>query len=320
MKVETIENNYRLWIGLAYFCAFLCQIPLLIEHMPREIGVETAFNTYSPAVIMILLGCFLFIIDRMIPHCGDKFRLQLFSAILLSIGSTVWCICGVSWSSRLCSALFDSALQRDQCWGATFLNFFALSCMILYLCMSVIDDLFKAKARLMLILLVQFMAFIHLILYLVVNSVAPSSMSTHLKFYYYFLIIFIATTISISILTICTPNSQYFNNSSILSFSLVFVTIFSLLLSLFLIVYGSLNYWLSQKINNGDGAAFIGYTICYCSANIWIIIETYLYKQERMECDSMSSSSSRPQYRYDAIRPIDDSLEHDQREPLNVVI
>ena len=184
MKAETIENNYRLWIAIAYFTAFLCQIPLLIEHMPDYIGVDTSFNTYSPAVIMILFGCLLFIIDRIAPKCGDKFRLQLFSAILLSIGSAVWCICGVSWSSRLCNALFEDSLQRDQCWGSTFVNFFAISCMMLYLTISVIDDLFQPKARLITILFVNFMAFIHLILYLVVNSYGPHQMTTHLKFYY----------------------------------------------------------------------------------------------------------------------------------------
>lgn len=315
MKVETIETNYRLWTATAYFCAFICQIPLLITKMPDYIGVETSFNTYSPAVIMIILGCFLFIVDRLMPKFGEKFRLQLFSAILLSIGSAVWCICGVSWSSRLCDALFDeNKLQRDQCWGSTFINFFAISCMILYLTISVIDDLFTPKARLIVILFVNFMAFIHLILYLVLNSYGPHEMTAHLKFYYYFLIIFIATTLTMSILTICTPNNQYTNNQSILSFSLVFVCVLCILICLFLIIYGSLNYWLTQKINNGDGAAFIGYTIFYSTANVWIMIELYLYKKHRIQ--SQSSSSSR-QYGYDAIHQND---YHEREEPMNVVI
>lgn len=319
MKAETIENNYRLWIAIAYFSAFICQIPLLIEQMPAYIGVNTSFNTYSPAVIMILFGCFLFIIDRIIPKCGDKFRLQLFSAILLSIGSAVWCICGVSWSSRLCNALFTDSLQKDQCWGSTFVNFFAISCMLLYLTMSVIDDLFQPKARLIAILFVNFMAFIHLILYLVVNSYGPHEMTTHLKFYYYFLIIFISSTITISILTICTPNQQYLNNQSILSFSLVFITILSTLISIFLIIFGSINYWNSQKINKGDGVAFIGYTIFYTTANIFIMIELYSYKKYRIQ--HSHSPSSRGNYRYDAIETDDSYDIHNSRsdEP-NVVI
>eukprot|EP00483_Globobulimina_turgida_P013607 UN13633 len=125
--------------------------------MPDYIGVSTSFNTYSPAVIMIIFGCVLFIIDRLFRSFGDKFRLQLLSAILLLIGSAVWCICGVSWSNRLCDALFDDKIQRNQCWASTFVNFFAISCMIIYLTISVIDDLFTAKARLFVILFVNFM-------------------------------------------------------------------------------------------------------------------------------------------------------------------
>eukprot|EP00483_Globobulimina_turgida_P010792 UN10813 len=150
--------------------------------MPDYIGVATSFNTYSPAVVMIILGCFLFIIDRLFPSFGGKFRLQLLSAILLLIGSAVWCICGVSWSTRLCEALFeDNKLQRNQCWGSTFVNFFAISCMIIYLTISVIDDLFSPKARLVVILFANFTAFTHLILYLIVNSYGPHQMSSHLQ-------------------------------------------------------------------------------------------------------------------------------------------
>lgn len=319
MKVETIENNYRLWIAISYFCAFLCQIPLLIEHMPSYIGVETSFNTYSPSVIMILIGCFLFIIDRIFTKCGEKFRLQLFSAILLSIGSAVWCICGVSWSSRLCDALFDNTLQRDQCWGSTFINFFAISCMVLYLTISVIDDLFQPKARFIAILFVNFMAFTHLILYLVVNSYGPHEMTAHLKFYYYFLIIFISSTITLSILTICTPNQQYLNNQTILSFSLVFITSLSSLISVFLIIYGSINYWNTQKINGGDGYAFIGYTVFYTTTNIWIMIELYLYKQYQIQ-RQQQSPSSRGNYRYNAIDNSDNYDVNQQHEEPNVVI
>eukprot|EP01083_Nonionella_stella_P265355 898947_1 len=194
MNVKTIENYYRICTAICYLIAFLCQIPLLIVHMPSYIGVETSFNTYTPAVIMIIVGCVLFILDRLFPNFGDKFRLQLFSAILLSIGAAVWCICGVSWSTRLCNALFDdNKLHIDQCWGSTFVNFFAITCCIMYLTISVIDDLFTTKARLFVILFVNLMAFIHLILYLIVNSYGPHEMTSHLKFYYYFLIIFIAT-------------------------------------------------------------------------------------------------------------------------------
>merc|ERR1712113_1227342 len=104
--------------------------------------------------------------------------------------------------------------------------------------MSVIDDLFTTKARLGAILFVNLMAFTHLILYLIVNSYGPHEMTPHLKFYYYFLIIFIATTITISLLSICTPNNQYTNNMSILSFSLVFITILCIILAIFLIIFG----------------------------------------------------------------------------------
>lgn len=168
--------------------------------------------------------------------------------------------------------------------------------MILYLTISVIDDLFTPKARYMMILFVNIASIIHLILYLVVNNAGPHQMTPHLKFYYYFLIIFIATSITVSILSICCPNNSYANNPNILSFSIVFVVVFGALICGFLIVFGSLNYWFSQKINDGDGAAFIGYTIFYSTANLWIMIELYLYKQEIIQ-----KNTSRGQYTYDAI-------------------
>eukprot|EP01083_Nonionella_stella_P000958 2758_1 len=310
MKVSSIENNYRLWMAVAYFIAFLLQIPLLIEQMPSYIGVSTAFNTYTPSVIMIIFGCFLVILDRLMPRCGDQYRLQLFSVILLFVGSTVWCICGISWSSHLCAALFEeNRTQRDNCWGSTFTNFFSISCMILYLAMSAIDDLFKPRARLIMMLFIHFVALIHLILYLVLNSFGPHQMTEHLKYYYYVLIIFIATTITVTLLSICAPHNHYTNNHAMLSFSLVFVSVVCVLLCSFLIVYGSYNYWSSQKINKGDGAAFIGYTVFYSTANLWIMIELYLYKKHRIEQNASSSSSMR-YVRYDAINQTGYGGEH----------
>merc|ERR1719249_81217 len=94
-----IFRYYRLFTAFAYFAAFCCQIPLLYEHLPLWIGVETSFNTYTPAVCMVIIGCAFFIVDRMAPKFGDKFRLQLWSGLLLMIGSSVWCICGISWSN-----------------------------------------------------------------------------------------------------------------------------------------------------------------------------------------------------------------------------
>ena len=68
----------------------------------------------------------------------------------------------------------------------------------------------------------------------------------------------------------------------------------------FLIIFGSINYWKSQKINNGDGFAFIGYTIFYSTTNLWIIIELYLYKKHRIQYNHSLSSTSN--YRYDAVQ------------------
>jgi len=279
-----IVRHYRLFTAIAYFLAFCCQIPLLVVHLPLWIGVETSFNTYTPAVSMVIIGCAFFIVDRIAPKFGDKFRLQLWSGLLLMIGSSVWCICGISWSTRLCEAIFDNESQLvDQCWATTFINFLAVSCSVLYLTMSVIDDLFSPKARFVAIVITNVMLLLHLVLYLVLHAFRRiETMSIELQFYYYILIASLVLTTTLS-LTYCVCG-----HPQISSFGVVFYCGLSGFFTLFLVCYGSLNFWLTQSLNVGDAAAFIGYTIFYTSANIWIFIELRLYQIYRLQTATRS--------------------------------
>merc|ERR1719333_1178175 len=106
------------------------------------------------------------------------------------IGSSVWCICGISWSTRLCNAVFEGEPGLiDHCWASTFINFLAVSCSVFYLTMSVIDDLFSPKARFVAIVLTNIMLLLHLVLYLVLHAFRRiETMSIELQFYYYILI------------------------------------------------------------------------------------------------------------------------------------
>jgi len=275
----SIIRHYRLWTAVSYFLGFCCQIPLLVVHLPQWIGVETSFNTYTPAVCMIIIGCAFFIGDRVAPRCGKRFRLQLWSGLLLMIGSAVWCICGISWSTRLCDAIFvgEPALI-DQCWVTTFVNFLAVSCSILYLTMSVIDDLFSPKARFVAIVLTNTLLLLHLALYLVLHGFRRiETMSIELQFYYYILIAYLCLTTVLS-LSYCICGHPQLS-----SFGIIFYCGFSAFFTLFLVTYGSLNFWFTQSINVGDAAANIGYTIFYSSANIWIFIELKLYQNYRLQ-------------------------------------
>merc|ERR1712154_241608 len=67
------------------------------------------------------------------------------------------------------------------------------------------------------------------------------------------------------------------------SFGVVLYCGFAGFFSLFLVCYGSLNFWFTQGLNVGDASAFIGYTIFYTSANIWICIELRLYQIYRLQ-------------------------------------
>eukprot|EP00485_Elphidium_margaritaceum_P009164 CAMPEP_0202689522 /NCGR_PEP_ID=MMETSP1385-20130828/4757_1 /ASSEMBLY_ACC=CAM_ASM_000861 /TAXON_ID=933848 /ORGANISM="Elphidium margaritaceum" /LENGTH=108 /DNA_ID=CAMNT_0049344661 /DNA_START=705 /DNA_END=1031 /DNA_ORIENTATION=+ len=79
------------------------------------------------------------------------------------------------------------------------------------------------------------------------------------------------------------------------------MTIICAVLCAFGIVYGSISYWHSaQKLNDGDGAAFVGYAICHNTVNVWMMIELYLYKRERVH-SYKPPSTTRSNYRYDAI-------------------
>jgi len=298
-----IIKHYRLFTAFSYFAAFCCQIPLLVVHLPSWIGVETSFNTYTPAVSMIIVGSAFFIVDRMMPKCGDKFRLQLWSGLLLMIGSSVWCICGIGWSTRLCDAIFEGEPTLiDQCWVTTFINFLAVSCSVMYLTMSVIDDLFSPKARFVAIMLTNMLLLLHLVLYLVLHAFRRIEiMSIELQFYYYILIAYLCLTTLLS-LTYCVCGHPQLS-----SFGLMFYCGFSAFFTFFLCAYGSINFWFTQGLNVGDASAFIGYTIFYTTANIWIFIELRLYQVYRLQHAHRST--------YEAIPTEDGTIEAKLSEP-----
>ncbi len=104
------------------------------------------------------------------------------------------------------------------------------------------------------------MTFIRLELYLIVNSCGPRYDIT-----FKILVLFLNNIhcINNNNHNYMYSQSVYTNNVTILSISLIFITILCCILSIFSITFGSINYWSTHKINNGDGAAFIGYTLLY---------------------------------------------------------
>jgi len=229
-------------------------------------------------VAMIIIGCAFFILDRIMPGCGKRFRLQLWSGLLLMIGSSVWCICGISWSTRLCDAIFEGEPGLiDQCWVTSFINFLAVSCSVLYLTMSVIDDLFSPKARFAAIVLTNILLLLHLVLYLVLHGFRRiETMTIKLQFYYYIIIAYLGLTTAVSL------TYSLFGHPQLSKWGMASYSGFSAFLTFCLVFYGSYNFWYDQSLNVGDAAAFVGYTIFYTSANIWVFIELRLYQIDRM--------------------------------------
>jgi len=166
--------------------------------------------------------------------------------------------------------------------------------MILYLVLSVVDDLFTARAKLSLIMCAQLLTVAHSLLFLALNMDGPHQMTKELQFFYFLLIAFSVATELCAALSVAVFGRRSSWRCS--AFSAQFVVLGSAALSAFLVFYGAFYYNATQRINWGDGVAFIGYALCFASANVFIFVELFAFNAHRAELIKRRRAQTHSQY------------------------